>query len=300
MHSACTSHGIYIPPLQTQIAYEEYCTKIRELYSDEFWHVFSSVYMEQSVIIDKVLKACRSTFIRDKKMHSFFHTSVRAIRNNILAKAGDFPSLVMHSITIDLSEFGIPGFNRVEFRFVNPLWGWILAANNMLDAGHSIQFSPKTLHHETTNDLLYGAGVAYGKKLQWAVANTPRGGKPAFFGISFDGADTGVGARNMVPVCVSVLNFDGAEPLACALLGYVPSLDVPQVFKKRYSKNFLRAKAHVLQRCIGAILDEIENVAQHGFAADLGEERVRLHPFLVAINVDSKERKMYFGLKSDR
>ena len=256
--------------------------------------------MEQPVIIDKVLKSCRSTFIRNRKMHSFFDTSVRAIRNNILAKAGDFPSLVMHSITIDLSEFAIPGFNRVEFRFVNPLWGWVLAANNMLDAGHSIQFTPKTLHHESTNERLYGGGVAYGEKLQWAAANTPRGGKPAFFGISFDGADTGVGDRKMMSVCTSVLNFDGAEPLACALLGYVPSLDVPKAFKKKYKKFFLRARAHVFQRCIGAILDEIENVAKHGFTANLGAERIRLHPFLVAIQVDSKERKTYFGLKSDR
>ena len=71
-------------------------------------------------------------------------------------------------------------------------------------------------------------------------------------------------------------------------------------FKKKYKKFFLRARAHVFQRCIGAILDEIENVAKHGFTANLGAERIRLHPFLVAIQVDSKERKTYFGLKSDR
>ena len=44
----------------------------------------------------------------------------------------------------------------------------------------------------------------------------------------------------------------------------------------------------------------MEQVSEHGFSADLNGERVRLHPFLVAIQVDSKERKTYFGLKSDR
>ena len=48
------------------------------------------------------------------------------------------------------------------------------------------------------------------------------------------------------------------------------------------------------------ILDEIEVVSEYGFSVDLGGERTQLHPFLAAIQVDSKERKIYFGLKSDR
>ena len=34
--------------------------------------------------------------------------------------------------------------------------------------------------------------------------------------------------------------------------------------------------------------------------AGLCGEIIRLHPFLLTVQVDSKERKTYFGLKSDR
>ena len=259
------------------------------------------MYLEHAVVIDRVLKTCRSTFMLSKKMKSLFDASVREIRARSLSKAGDFPSLVMHSITVDLREFRLPGDNEeVKFRFVNPVWAWVGAANDMLDAGHKINFVPKTMYHERTGERLYGAGVAFGDKIKWAASRTPIGGKPALFGISFDGADSGVSNRNMYPVCVSVLNFDGAEPLSCGLVGYIPQLEVPKAFKEKKSNVFLRARNHVFQTCIGAILDEIENVSGDGFSAHVGGERMRLHPFLVAVRVDSKERKTYFGLKSDR
>jgi len=196
--------------------------------------------------------------------------------------------------------FELTGITQVDFRFVNPLYAWAAAANDMLDSKHRIIFEPKHMFHQHSNERLYGAGVAFGEKLKWATSRTPCGGKPAFFGISFDGADTGVSDRSMYPVCVQVLNFDGAEPLANGLVGYIPVLDVPKAFKKKKKKVFLGARHHLIQVCIGAILDEIENVSRDGFTAYLGREIVRLHPFLVAIQVDSKERKTYFGLKSDR
>ena len=82
-------------------------------------------------------------------------------------------------------------------------------------------------------------------------------------------------------------------------LGTYRDLRFPK-FLKNGKKNYLSARAHVFQTCVGAILDLIENVFEHGFSVDLGGERMRVHPFLVSIQVDSKERKTYFGLKSDR
>ena len=285
---------------EMQQAYEEYCDIIRDEYCHQFWVFFSAVYLQQNVVIDTTLKACRSTFISDKAMKTRFASSVREIRARTLACAGDFPSLVTHSVSIDLREFELPGIDEVTFRFMNPLWAWVAAANDMMDAGHEINFQPKAMYHETTKQRLFGAGVAFGKKLKWALSRTPAGGKPALFGISFDGAESGISNRSMYPICVSVLNFDGSDPLALALVGYVPKLEVPKVFKKKKANLFLSARAHVFQQCVGVILTEMEHVSEHGFSADLNGERVRLHPFLVAIQVDSKERKTYFGLKSDR
>ena len=158
--------------------------------------------------------------------------SVRRLRSNCLELAGDFPSLLMHEIRIDLRKFRLPGkLEEVKFRFVNPIWAWTAAANDMIDAGHEMNYEPKAMFHEVTKERLYGAGVAFGEKLRWAATRTPRGSKPALFGISFDGGESGVSNRNLYPICVSVLNFDGAEPLACGLVGYMPALEVPKIFK---------------------------------------------------------------------
>ena len=109
--------------------------------------------------------------------------------------------------------------------------------------------------------------------------------------------------RSVYPICVSTLNFNGTDPIQCGLVGFLPIIPAPKSFKEgndKRNKMFVDARAHVLQKCVGAILAVLESVAQNGFKARLGKHVLRLHPYLVAVRVDSKERKNYFGLKSDR
>ena len=73
----------------------------------------------------------------------------------------------MHSIQIDLRRFRVPGTDEVQFRFVNPIWAWVTAASDMLDAGHTIIFQPKTMLKEHSNERLFGAGVAFGDKIRY-------------------------------------------------------------------------------------------------------------------------------------
>ena len=154
--------------MQTQDAYDEYCIIVRRAYSDEFWRFFESVYQERCVIIDRVLKKARDVLVMEENMKQKFDPSVRLIRERMLREAGDFKAHVMHEITIDLRKFDLPfgDMDEVKFRFVNPLWAWVTAANNMVAAGHRMHFEPKTMFHETTNQRLYGAGVSYGCKLK--------------------------------------------------------------------------------------------------------------------------------------
>ena len=258
------------------------------------------MYEERVVIIDRVLQTTRVVYVREKEMKKRFPISVRSLRDTISKEVGDFSLLVRHEIKIDLTQFNLPGSVKdVTFDFVNPLWAWITAANDMVDAGHTMHFEPKAMFHETTQERLYGAGVSFGDKLKFAASRTPPGGKPALFGISFDGGDSGVSNRTVYPICVSVLDCDGADPLSCGLVGFIPVINVPTNFKKK-SPKFLLARAHVTQKCIGAILDELENVSRHGFTGVVGGEMSRFHPFLVAVRVDSKERTSYFGMRSDR
>ena len=284
--------------LQTQDAFLEYCEIVRKIYSDEFWLLFSAVYLERNVVIDHVLHTVKDVYVTggDKRK---FASCVRQLRAASLKTAGNFCAHVLHEITIDLREFDLPGKQEVKFTFVNPLWAWVQAANDMISNGHTMHFKPKSMFHEVTGERLYGAGVAFGDALMYAASRTPQNAKPALFGISFDGGDSGVGDRSVCPICVSVLNCDGTDPLQCGLVGFMPNIDVPNSFK--LDKRYLAARAHVTQECIGAILDEIENVQASGFTVRIHKQgMVRLHPFLLAVRVDSKERKKYFGLKSDR
>ena len=282
-----------------QNAHAEYCQVIRDQFSDEFWRVFNAVYQERVVIIDRVLKTTRQTFIHDEKLKRRFPTSIRELQKQTRRAAGDFPAHVMHEIEVDLTSFALPGIVKpfVKFHFVNPLWVWIQAANDMVAAGETMLFKPKVMLN-MTGQRLYGAGLQFGDALKWACARTPRGRKAALFGISFDGGDSGVSNRSVYPVCVSTLNFNGADPRQCGLVGFLPNIEVPASTKD--SETFRHARAHVLQECIGAVLDELENVVGGGFTARLGKELMHFQPFLVAVRVDSKERKTYFGLKSDR
>ena len=66
--------------IQMQEAYDEYCLAVRQEYSDEFWRVLSTVYLEQTAVIDRVLKTCRSVFMPNKKMKALFDPSVRLLR----------------------------------------------------------------------------------------------------------------------------------------------------------------------------------------------------------------------------
>ena len=135
-------------------------------------------------------------------------------------------------IWLPIYEYVYTGnLKEVKFTFINPLWAWVSAASNMKDAGFEMHFEPKAMWHEQTGHRLYGAGVQFGDALKFAAARTPVNGKPALFGISFDGGDSGVSNRSVYPVCVSTLNFDGTDPMQCGLVGFLPVLDVLKSFK---------------------------------------------------------------------
>ena len=51
--------------LKLQEAYDQYCVRVRQMYTDDFWRVFSSVYTERAVVIDRVLRACRDVYVTE-------------------------------------------------------------------------------------------------------------------------------------------------------------------------------------------------------------------------------------------
>ena len=189
MHTLC-SHVLYV--LQTQKVYDEYLKHVRKLFSDDFWRVFAGVYDQTSGTIDRALKATRAVFVHDRELKKRFPDSVRSIRRSIASAVGDFQSHIMHSITVDLAKFALPDIPNCRFYFLNPLWAWAQAVNDMVSAGFQIHLRPKLMLHEKTRERIYGAGVQFGDAMKFAYSKTPRGSNPALFGISFDGGDSGV------------------------------------------------------------------------------------------------------------
>ena len=145
---------------EVQDAYEEYCDSVRACYSDDFWRLFEAVHDQRSGIIDKVLRTARDVFVRTADFGKFA-PNVRCLREKMEQTVGDFQQHVMHEILIDLRPFNLPGggFEEIRFKFVNPLWAWVQAANAMVSAGATMHFQPKEMFHESRHTRLYGAGT---------------------------------------------------------------------------------------------------------------------------------------------
>ena len=134
---------------EVQDAFETYCAQLQDIYSIDFWRILSSVYRERAGVIDRVLKRTRDVFVPSRSEKKRFPATVRDIRAATLRECGNFPSYVLHEVTINVAEFDLPGdIQSVHFQFVNPLWAWVGAANEMIRHGHVMHFEPKRMVHE--------------------------------------------------------------------------------------------------------------------------------------------------------
>ena len=97
---------------QTQEAYDEYCSLVRSKHSDQFWMFFSSVYKERSGVIDRVLSACRTVYVK-KDLKATFPCSVRALRHSA-KEVGNFNSHILHEIVVNLRQFNL---GNVQVRY---------------------------------------------------------------------------------------------------------------------------------------------------------------------------------------
>lgn len=100
----------------------------------------------------------------------------------------------------------------------------------------------------------------------------------------------------VVFVHVQVMNTNSSSTHAVGLLGYVPHIAVPEGYKQ--TTNYKRAEEHVLQTCIGHIIDKIEAQARYGFRCEIGGDTMVCFPRLGVMALDTPERVKYFGLRS--
>ena len=108
----------------------------------------------------------------------------------------------------------------------------------------------------------------------------------------------GVGERSASPICIQVMNTNCGHKDAVGLVAYMPIIEVSEAIKD--TNAYANAQFHVLQECIGAIVQQIEVRAKNGFFCSVeGEERL-LFPRIGAMSLDTKERVKYFGQRSNR
>ena len=151
----------------------------------------------------------------------------------------------MQTHNIDLSAFELPGIKAVTFKLVDPIFEWVLRANELHETGHKLLWNPQTLHHPRSGENCYGAGIQYGFLLRNAAAQIPKGGKVALLNLSWDGGGCGFGSRSATPMCVQVMNVNSASASTVGLVGYMPHIQVPVEMKQ--TTKYKDAFAHMMQ-----------------------------------------------------
>ena len=155
-----------------QNAWDRFKGNVRSLCCPAFWNFFLPLHHLSSAAIDAALHSAKKTFLtRNSLDWKYFATSKRSLLEKIRSIKEQFWSLIIHTTKIDLSSFNLPtgADTSITFTFVDPIWGWLVAARRQ---------DPLDLHwkpvYQTLNPC-YGRGVQYGKSFLQAAATCKPG-----------------------------------------------------------------------------------------------------------------------------
>ena len=280
-----------------QFSWMRYCEKMHELCSPCFWHFFLPMHTLSRTAIDTALKSAKTTFqVGDT---SRFPSNTRALYRR-MSKIESFWTSVMHTTTVDLSQFNLPvAKSSLNFEFLDPLWAWVAVACKQ--PAEEMQWVPQVLTcTEHPGHSFYGGGVQYGESFAEAFSQCPPGTYPMCVSLHWDGSHAhGVYAT---PICIGVANSNSLSSDAQCCIGYMPVVsDMGASFQGQATEiNF-----YITQQCIAAILRVLETGARHGVRcrvpstqkAGTLEERL-LIPRLLSLNLDQPEAQKYFGLRN--
>ena len=281
-----------------QGAWDNYSHQTKELGTASFWRFFLCLRDQPQVAIDAALKAARDTFLNNaaRAMERLkFPSSKRELLRRMNRIVPQFWPKVTHSLELDLNDFDIN--KKLVFRFLNPIWAWIIAARRL---PIELQWKAKAQVHRDTGQRLYGGGVQYGEAFESACRSCPTGTYPMCISLHFDGAT----ARSMtsVPITIGVVNVNSQSTLGHVCIGFFPKVALGKQFSSTAAAR--RIKHYIRQRCIAAILRVLEEGARRGVTCRLrvkDKEVVRtLYPRLMVMNLDQPEAQAYFGMKNAR
>ena len=219
------------------------------------------------VAIDAALQSAKKTFqLNDRKFFGSKRGLLRTIR-----KLPPFWNTVTHSMQFNLEEFGMAD-KKITFRFLNPIWAWILAARRQNP--ESLLWNPYKQIDRATGERVYGGGIQYGKAFNAACQSCPVGTYPMGISLHWDG--TNANGMHCTPIAVGVANINSASASTRTCIGYMPSLSgmgkrFQSTQKARDIKNYIE------QKCIGSILSVLEEGARRGVRCTLRSTDGSLH-----------------------
>ena len=280
-----------------QTDWSRYLEDVHTTCSDEFWKLFLRLHTFSGTAIDTTLSGVRKLFLEaGSKSWKDFPPSRRALLQR-MDKVDSFWPKVLHSKRIDLSAFALPsGTRHVTFQFVDPLWGWLMAARRP----HPLDMHWKPFAQNRQNPV-YGGGVEYGTCFSEACEGCPRGTYPMCVCLHWDG--TSARGLSSDPICIGVGNTNICGPETQFCLGYMPH--IPDTKRPEFKKTTKSTdvKFYIRQQCATAILRVLESAARTGVKCRLLNikddevDRV-LFPKLVAMNFDQPEAQLFFGLQN--
>lgn len=282
---------------RVQDDWDSYLTVTKNLFSDEFWKIFLPIHGSPRVHIDSTLRAVKRTFVRgaDRKK---FATDLRTLRSAMSGLTPFWPT-VLHTHRIDLSRFArhLPsGTTHVMFKFVDPIWGWLMAARRQ---------NPQELHWKPAaqhgHRKVYGGGIQFGEFFRHACSTLPAGSCPMCIGLHWDG--TSARGVSSAPICVCCGNSNSCDTSTQFCIGYMPHIPDSKRPEWRKRECATELKFYIRQQCAEAILRVIEESAKRGVLCRLqnqhNEEIDRLlFPRLSSMNMDQPEAQLYFGLQN--
>ena len=287
---ACTSQARDMVPVQT--SWRRYLNVIASLFQPRFWKFYLSLHTQSTTAIDAALQAARNVFIPSTP-HDLFPSTKRSLYLKI-EKTARFWSEVKHTVKIDLTPCGVN--QALTFNFIDPIWGWIMAARRLCPSDMFWQAKIQTLRH--SGERVYGGGIQYGKVFAEACRTCPPGTYPMAFTLHWDG--TQAHGQNASPIVVGVANVNGQSTEAQTCIAYMPT---PQGMGAEWHSNAVAVKFYIRQQCVSAILKVMEDGSVRGVRVQLPDKNgsmctKMLFPRLLAMNLDQPEAQLYFGLKN--
>lgn len=200
-----------------QDAWDHMLRTCADRYSDVFWKFFLALHRFSQVTVDTALVQARRMPFFPKELHKSFPQSRRVMMSK-LDCIPKFWQIVEHKHRIDVSHFNLPSGTRfIDFEFIDPIWGWLLAARRHHPA--DLHWIPRAKHR--TQAPLYGGGVQYGEFLRHAYTTRAEGSFPMLVTLHWDG--TFGRGLDVTPIAVGVGNINNCDESKETCIAYVPS-----------------------------------------------------------------------------